>query len=261
MSWNNVSTKRSCSDMMPIHAVRLLSGTNSACRAGHLEAQNSRIGRDRTRDMNKPRPLFCIMTTNGDVKTIWNAVRNCGKAEMDRDDAERIATELFTSCYSATVRYAAHRCGSLDLAEDIAQEAFGALYARLREGARIREPRAWLMRTVHNQICRYWRKADRQPEQAIPRIELESLPLATDSFGGSTDATHEHLEAFLARLTPREREVILLRQQGLRYREIASQLGISSNSVGTLLLRAMRKMRAARAESILRSVRESAPSV
>ena len=63
-----------------------------------------------------------------------------------------------------------------------------------------------------------------------------------------------------SRLAPREREVVLLRAQGLRYREIASQLGISSNSVGTLLLRAMRKMRAARAEAILKSVAEQAPS-
>ena len=205
-------------------------------------------------------PPCCIMTASGDSEAHWNAVRSRGKAEMDRDDAERIVTELFTSCYSATVRYAAHRCGSLDLAEDLVQEAFGALYARLRAGGRIQKPRAWVMKTVHNKICRYWRETHRQPEQAIPRLELEALPLATESFGAYTDSARPYLEGFLARLAPREREVILLRAQGLKYREIASQLGISSNSVGTLLLRGMRKMRAARAESILSSVRKGAPS-
>ena len=179
---------------------------------------------------------------------------------MDRDDAERIVTELFTSSYSATVRYAAHRCGSLDLAEDLVQEAFGALYVRLREGNRIREPLAWVTKTVHNKICRAWNKTQQQAEQSIPRAELEALPQPADAFGGNRDTARPHLEGFLSRLSPREREVILLRAQGLRYREIASQLGISGNSVGTLLLRAMRKMRAARAESILRSVGERAPS-
>ena len=186
--------------------------------------------------------------------------RGFGRAEMDREGAERIVTELFASSYSATVRYAAHRCGSLDLAEDLVQEAFGALYVRLREGHPIQEPRAWVMQTVHNKICKTWRKSQRQPEQSMSRVELEELPLPAGTFGGNIDTARPHLEGFLSRLTPREREVILLRAQGLRYREIASQLKISSNSVGTLLLRAMRKMRAARAESILTSVGERAPT-
>ena len=193
-------------------------------------------------------------------RSLGTPFRCFGRAEMDRDDAERIVTELFTSSYSSTVRYAAHRCGSLDLAEDLVQEAFGALYARLREGARIQNPRAWVMKTVHNKICKTWSKTQRQPERAMSRLELEALPAPADDFGDISDSARPHLEGFLSRLAPREREVILLRAQGLRYREIANQLGISSNSVGTLLLRAMRKMRAARAESILRSVREPAPS-
>ena len=179
---------------------------------------------------------------------------------MDRDDAERIINELFTSSYAATVRYAAYRCGSLELAEDLVQEAFGALYARLREGIVIKEPRAWVMKTVQNQICKAWKKNQSRLEQAMPRLELEEFALSSDSFGGFVDPDRPYLEGFLSRLAPREREVILLRAQGLKYREIAAQLGISSNSVGRLLFRAVRKMRAAREESILRSAREPVPS-
>ena len=187
-------------------------------------------------------------------------LRGFGRAEMNRENAERLVTELFTSSYSATVRYAAYKCGSLDLAEDVVQDAFGALYARLREGASIRQPRAWVLQTVRNKIYKAWHRTERRPERAISRLDLEGLPLPADSFGGSADSARPHLRQFLAGLSPREREVILLRAQGLRYREIASQLGISSNSVGTLLLRAMRKMRAARTESILRSVEKVSPS-
>ena len=179
---------------------------------------------------------------------------------MDRADAERIVTELFNSTYSATVRYAAHRCGSRDLAEDLVQDAFGALYARLREGVCIQRPRAWLLKTVHNRICKTWHKAQEQPERGISRLDLEAFPVPADDFDGFTESARDYFVEFLSRLASREREVILLRAQGLRYREIASQLGISSNSVGTLLLRAMRKMRAARAEAILKSVSEEATS-
>ena len=46
-------------------------------------------------------------------------------------------------------------------------------------------------------------------------------------------------------LTVREEEVVLLRLQSLKYREIASQLGISDKSVCTLLARALKKLQAA----------------
>lgn len=193
-------------------------------------------------------------------RTVGRQIRCFRRAEMDRGDAERIINELFTSAYSATVRYAACRCGSIDLAEDLVQEAFGALYARLRDGAVIKKPRAWVMKAVQNQICKAWRKAKNRPERAVPRHELEAFALPSNGLGGFVDPDRPHLEGFLPGLAPREREVILLRAQGLKYREIASRLGISSNSVGTLLLRAARKMRAARAESILRSVRDPARS-
>ncbi len=182
------------------------------------------------------------------------------RAEMDRQDAERTINELFTSVYSATVRYAASKCGSLDLAEDLVQEAFGALYARLREGAVIQDPRAWVMKAVQNQICKAWRKAENRPERVVSRHEIEAIASPSDGLGGFVDPDRPHLEGFLAGLAPREREVILLRAQGLKYREIASRLGISSSSVGTLLLRAARKMRVARAETILSSVRDPARS-
>ena len=49
----------------------------------------------------------------------------------------------------------------------------------------------------------------------------------------------------LALLTPREGEVMLLRMQAMKYREIAAHLGISPNSVSTLLSRALRKLQKA----------------
>lgn len=49
----------------------------------------------------------------------------------------------------------------------------------------------------------------------------------------------------LSLLTPRETEVLLLRLEGLKYHEIAGELDISLNTVGTLLVRSMRKLREA----------------
>ena len=46
-------------------------------------------------------------------------------------------------------------------------------------------------------------------------------------------------------LTRREEEVILLRMQAMKYREIGVLLRISPNSVNTLLARALRKLQLA----------------
>jgi RNA polymerase sigma factor (sigma-70 family) len=55
------------------------------------------------------------------------------------------------------------------------------------------------------------------------------------------------IRGLLSILSTREEEVLLLRLEALKYREIADQLGISVNSVNTLLARALRKLQQATA--------------
>jgi RNA polymerase sigma factor (sigma-70 family) len=56
------------------------------------------------------------------------------------------------------------------------------------------------------------------------------------------------IRGLLSVLSPREEEVLLLRLEALKYREIADQLGISMNSVNALLARALRKIQVAKSE-------------
>jgi RNA polymerase sigma factor (sigma-70 family) len=48
---------------------------------------------------------------------------------------------------------------------------------------------------------------------------------------------------YLCVLSRREEEVLLLRLEAMKYREIADQLGISMNSVNTFLARALQKLK------------------
>jgi RNA polymerase sigma factor (sigma-70 family) len=56
------------------------------------------------------------------------------------------------------------------------------------------------------------------------------------------------IQQYLCLLSRREEEVLLLRLEAMKYREIADHLGISMNSVNTLLARALRKLQKAAAE-------------
>ena len=48
----------------------------------------------------------------------------------------------------------------------------------------------------------------------------------------------ERVRLVLAALKPRDAQMLLLRSNGLSYREVAESLGIAATSVGTLLARA-----------------------
>ena len=50
------------------------------------------------------------------------------------------------------------------------------------------------------------------------------------------------LRAAIEKLPPQQRECMLLRSSGLRYREIAEILGINTSSVGSLVQRAMARL-------------------
>ncbi len=66
----------------------------------------------------------------------------------------------------------------------------------------------------------------------------------------SPELDHERSEeirkvrAVLDDLPPRDREVLLLRQEGFSYKEIAKVVNVASTSVGTLLARAMARFEA-----------------
>jgi RNA polymerase sigma factor (sigma-70 family) len=75
----------------------------------------------------------------------------------------------------------------------------------------------------------------RNLHEQLDELEIAGAPVAEMS--GPKDVRN-----FLSVLSPREEEVLLLRLETLKYREIAEQLGISINTVNTLLARALRKL-------------------
>jgi RNA polymerase sigma-70 factor (ECF subfamily) len=169
---------------------------------------------------------------------------------MDRHDASKVVTDLFDSGYSSLVRYAFHSCGSVALAEEFTQEAFAALYRNLREGEVIQHPSAWLLKTVRNQLGKHWRR-QKQGEQLVPNADFDLLAAAAEP-DAALESEPLHLPEYFSLLSRREEEALVLRVEGLRYRQIAEQMGVTTNSVGTLILRAVRKIRTAREKRALR---------
>ena len=163
---------------------------------------------------------------------------------MEAAKAERLVEELFASWGPFLSRYALQMTRSREAADDVVQEAFLALYRDLRAGKLIRDPRSWTFGAVRNQIRKRSHVHFQHSEDLVP-IEILDRFAAVPHWPDVEAASGEEVEVPLTVLTAREREVVLLRLQSFKYREIARQLGNSEKAVATLLARALGKLRQA----------------
>jgi RNA polymerase sigma factor (sigma-70 family) len=155
--------------------------------------------------------------------------------------AEAAQAQLLYERYAAQVQRFCHaRLRSREEAEDAVQHTFLNAYRSLRQGTVPRAEAAWVFAIAAN-VCRErrraaWRRSRVEAvsddglvaECAAPEREPENL-------AGLADA--------LSALTANQRRAILMREwQGLSYREIAGELGVSEAAVETLLFRARRAL-------------------
>lgn len=150
--------------------------------------------------------------------------------------------ELFERHHAELYRYAARFTGEPDLAEDVVQEAF--VRFAVRPPADQGNVRAWLFRVATTAAIDAMRGARRRLTLLRERPELQPLgePPPDPAAELERKETRHRVRAALAELKPRERAVLLMREEGFAHREIAAALGTTTGSVGTMIARALEKL-------------------
>jgi RNA polymerase sigma-70 factor, ECF subfamily len=150
---------------------------------------------------------------------------------------------LFHRHYPQVYRLLVRLVGDPAEAEELAQETFVRLYQRpLRQGDRVG---GWLYR-VATHLGYNALRSSRRRDQREQMVMAEGLLIAPSAAAeAERRALQAEVRAALARLKPREGQLLLLRQMGLSYRELAEALDVSPNSIGTLLARAEKAFRRA----------------
>jgi RNA polymerase sigma factor (sigma-70 family) len=151
-------------------------------------------------------------------------------------EATELVVTLFDRSYTQLVRYAVRSVSGHDLAEDFVQDAFVQLYGALRSGKSIDYPKAWVM-------CVLRRAMNRHTQALFDHEQLEDYEQVQGDEQGASCLSL--IADYLSVLSRREEEVLLLRLEAMKYKEIADHLGISMSSVNTLLARALRKLQEA----------------
>jgi RNA polymerase sigma-70 factor (ECF subfamily) len=152
------------------------------------------------------------------------------------------ATTLYHELRKPLLRYLAGLGLSADDAQDAVQDAFLRLHKHLAAGGAQENIRGWLFRVVHNDARNRQQSYDRRFGKSL---DSDFDPVSTESTPEQTVLEKEKLWRLgnaMRSLTNSERECLLLRAGGLRYREIAEVLDISTSTVGDTVDRAIRKL-------------------
>ena len=143
----------------------------------------------------------------------------------------------FQALYPSLFRYLQRLTGDADIADDIAQEAFVRL---LKQSLPDAEVRPWIFTVAMNLVRDNARKVERRQRLLTTApVLVSSMPLP--------DAAVERAErvdavrVVLDQLPERDQQLLLMREEGFRYEEIARVVGVAPASVGTLIARALRR--------------------
>ncbi len=145
--------------------------------------------------------------------------------------------ELFLRYHDMVYGVLFRLTGTRAEAEDLVQEVFLKLYERpLRHGNNVA---GWLYRVAVNMGYNALRSGQRRAlrERTVGH-ENSATPPTEDEV--TRRETRREVRAALARVPPRMAKLLILRQMGFSYKELADILNVAPGSVGTLLARAQR---------------------
>ena len=147
--------------------------------------------------------------------------------------------EIYRTTFEELVRFLHRKVWDPERARDLAQEVF--VRALRHEPER---PRAWLFRVAVNLARDEARTVVRRKRHlALLRTETEEesrAPGPDEAF--LAEERLEQMRRALEALSERDREVLLLWDAGLSYREIAEATDLAPGAIGTTLARARRRL-------------------
>jgi RNA polymerase sigma-70 factor (ECF subfamily) len=164
----------------------------------------------------------------------------------DASDSWERFEALYRSSRDDVYAYVLTLVRDREAAEDVTAVAFERAYRRRRTFDRHRgEERGWLFGIARNAALDELRRRRRTANLVVDPEDVSEEELV-DADGEDMAVRRAAVREALQALAPRERELIALKfHAGLTNAELASVLGVSESNAGTLLHRAVQKLRRA----------------
>jgi RNA polymerase sigma-70 factor (ECF subfamily) len=164
-----------------------------------------------------------------------------------RADARVTFEALYRDHRDAVYGYVAGLLGDRQSAEDVTALAFERAY-RKRDSYRPGRgtPRVWLFGIARNAALDELRRRKRQAPLVVDLPDPDAPAPGDPDADAEAAARRQTVAAAMRELPPREREIVALKfAGGLTNAELARVLGVSESNAGTMLHRAITKLREA----------------
>ena len=149
--------------------------------------------------------------------------------------------DLFRYNYRPLCLYALHYLQDIDLSEDIVQESYTALWEKLQEGVHVVNRKSYLYMMVRNRCLDHLRKKGIPTESLKP---YDTYGIIDDDDAQERSQTEAKLWTAIDSLPEKCREVFILsKRDGLKYEEIAEELGLSVNTVRNQISKALKVLK------------------
>lgn len=150
--------------------------------------------------------------------------------------------EAFTLHHRTVFRTARSVVQDSGLAEDVTQEVFLRLYNNLDSITDAEMLRPWLIRVAINvarNTLRTKYRANTRDENYVKEYEESSIFSIETSYEQREQLTE--VNRALSKIKEPLRSCLILKQQGLSYKEIAESLSLNETSIGTFVARARKE--------------------
>ena len=165
---------------------------------------------------------------------------------MGHSGHSQLLLEFYDREQTPLKRYVAMLGIDPETARDIVQEGFLKLHEHLLAGGDQSNLRAWLYRVVHNSARNRQASFGQRKTSRLEDLTPAASPLAKDLTAEEElleKERTERLRSAIGRLSEAQRACLVLRTQGLKYREIAEALNLSVSTVGENIQRGLERLR------------------
>lgn len=184
------------------------------------------------------------MSENDQSAAGFRAARD--EAASKAANPEERATALYEAHRDAIYRFLVRQGLSPAAAQDVTQDVFVDLLVYLAKGTPVNSE-GWLYAVAGRAAVDYWRRERRTPWLELDSSAGAATDLSTSESSPEARAGREQrlrqVAAGVRRLPKELRLCIDLRMKGLRYREIAKILGVSTSTAAEWLASAVDRLR------------------
>lgn len=179
------------------------------------------------------------------AQTLALPVGGCKADYLEDTSLRRLILEHYDAEHVSLRRYLTFLGVDAETAREIVQESFLKLNQHLLAGGDRANLRAWLYRVAHN-LAR-----NAQKSFYASRTDLLDVTTLNGPAAGGTSAEEEllarermsRLREAIGRLGPAQRQCLVLRSQGFKYREIAEVLNLAVSTVAENVQRGLEKLK------------------